>query len=156
MNLLLLLVIRILYLVIVYIFNTRPAKIMRGTGQQKFECTGEAGPSYEDTLDWCLGWVKTNHPNCTKKQEYEYESPAKSETTSISASPKSYGGGGYVLRLKGYVTDMEDNLKLLQKENWINNRTRSLILEFSVYNAQVTFLSIFHPLFAINDINCTA
>ena len=119
---------------------------MRGTGKQNFECTGEQGPSYEDTLDWCLGWVKTTDPNCTKKPEYEYESPKKSETTSIAASPKSYGGGGYVLRIKGYITDMQDNLELLKEENWIDNRTRSLIVEFSVYNAQVTFLSMFHLL----------
>ena len=116
---------------------------MRGTGRQNFGCTGEQGPSYEDTRDWCLGWVMAGDPNCTKKPEYEYESPTKSETTSISASPRSYGGGGYILRLKGYITDMQANLDLLKEENWIDNRTRSLIVEFSVYNAQVTVRSIF-------------
>ena len=44
---------------------------------------------------------------------------------------------------------MTDNLKLLQKENWIDNRTRSVIVEFAVYNAQVIFLAN-HGLLSMN------
>ena len=119
--------------------NRRPPKIMRGTGKQSFGCTGEKGPAFEDNKDWGLGWcmLTPTDPNCTEKAEFKYETPAESETTSISASPKSYGGGGYVLRFKGYITDMEANINLLKKENWIDNRTRSLVVEFAVYNAQV-------------------
>ena len=110
---------------------------MRGTNSENFGCTGEKGPAFEDTKNWCLGWVMEGDANCTKKPEYEYETPEESETVGISASPKTYGGGGYVLRIKGYITDMLDNIQLLKEENWIDNRTRSLVLEFSVYNAQV-------------------
>ena len=66
---------------------TRPAKIMRGTGKQAFECTGEKGPSYEDNLDWCLGWVKTSDPNCTKKPEYEFD-PTQELSTGRMAGRK--------------------------------------------------------------------
>ena len=110
---------------------------MRGTGSESFGCTGEKGPAYEDTKSWCLGWVKSTDPNCTKAPEYEYESAEKSETSDISANVRSYGGGGYILRIRGYITDMQKNIELLKKENWIDNRTRALIVEFSVYNAQV-------------------
>ena len=78
---------------------------MRGTGSDSFECTGEKGPGSEDTKSWCAGWVMSTDPNCTKAPEFEYQSAAESETTGISANPRSYGGGGYVLRFKGYITD---------------------------------------------------
>ena len=115
---------------------------MRGTGTDSFGCTGEKGPSNEDTSNWCLGWVMEGDANCTQKPEYEYESSAKSETKTITANPMSYGSGGYVLRIKGYITDMQENIELLKAENWVDNRTRSLIVEFSVYNAQVPFNTI--------------
>ena len=124
---------------------------MRGTGKQSFGCTGEKGPTFEDNKDWCLGWVKTTDPNCTEKAEFKYETPSDSETTSIVASPKSYGGGGYVLRFKGYITDMEDNIRLLKEQNWIDNRTRSLVVEFAVYNAQVIN---WHYLFSYKYLSC--
>ena len=50
---------------------------------------------------------------------------------------RTYGGGGYVLRLTGYIGDLKDKLTKLKYENWVDNRTRALIVEFSVYNAQV-------------------
>ena len=130
----------------IYFPYHRPPKIMRGTGKQSFGCTGEKGPAFEDNKNWGLGWCKLSpmDPNCTEKAEFKYETPDESETTSISASPKSYGGGGYVLRFKGYITDMEANINLLKKENWIDNRTRSLVLEFAVYNAQVTLSTFWH------------
>ena len=101
------------------------------------ECTGENGMLYEDKNDWCLGWRMKGDPNCTKAPEFEYESPDQAQSSTISAGINRYGGGGYVLRLRGYITDMEKNIKRLKIENWVDNRTRSLILEFSVYNAQV-------------------
>ena len=67
---------------------------MRGTNSENFGCTGEKGPAFEDTKNWCLGWVMEGSENCTKKPEYEYETPEESETEGISASPKTYGGGG--------------------------------------------------------------
>ena len=76
-------------------------------------------------------------PNCTQADEFEYKTPEDSESSPVSAGINSYGGGGYVLKLKGYITKMEQNIDTLKRENWVDNRTRSLILEFSVYNAQV-------------------
>ena len=52
---------------------------------------------------------------------------------------RNYGGGGYVLRLKGYIDDLKANIETLKEEKWVNNRTRALIVQFSVYNVQVHY-----------------
>ena len=44
--------------------------------------------------------------------------------------------------MRGYIDDLKDKIKLLQEVKWVNNKTRSLMLEFSVYNAQVNIYSI--------------
>ncbi len=58
------------------------------------------------------------------------------------AGIRNYGGGGYVLKLTGYILDLQERIQLLQRENWVNNRTRALMVEFSSYNAQVNLFSL--------------
>ncbi len=36
--------------------------------------------------------------------------------------------------------DLRERIELLKQENWVDNRTRALIAEFSVYNAQVNLI----------------
>lgn len=48
-----------------------------------------------------------------------------------------YGGGGYVVALKGRESDLKKLLVQLQMENWIDKYTRMVVVEFSVFNAQV-------------------
>ena len=66
-----------------------------------------------------------------------YQSSSELQTSTKTAGVRSYGGGGYVLRLKGYIDDLKANIQTLKDEDWVNNRTRALIVQFSVYNAQV-------------------
>ena len=65
---------------------------------------------------------------------------------------RTYGGGGYILELRGYIDDLQNKIKLLQQVKWTDNRTRSLILEFSSYNAQVNiyrFVYIYVQIFSV-------
>ena len=101
-------------------------------------CTGDHGIVYEDTRNWCLGWRPTTDPNCTKQAEYEYESAESIQAQPVEGRLKTYGGGGYILRLRGFIDDLKAKIVLLKEENWVNNRTRSLHVEFSVYNPQVS------------------
>ena len=45
------------------------------------------------------------------------------------------------MELRGFIDDLKDKIRDFQKDQWINNRTRSAIVEFSVYNAQVNIFS---------------
>lgn len=53
-----------------------------------------------------------------------------------------YGGGGYVLRLTGFIDNLAKKIQLLKESNWIDNRTRGVFVEFNTYNAQVNHFSI--------------
>jgi hypothetical protein len=58
-------------------------------------------------------------------------------SVSLQAGVRTYGGGGYVFRFTGQIHDLEAKMQSLIENNWVDNRTRALLLEFSVYNAQV-------------------
>ena len=108
---------------------------------------GLGGALYEDDNDWCVGWYRKPYPptaeklvaaNCTEADEFNYKTASELDSKNFAAGIGTYGGGGYVLEIKGYITDLERKLKMLQDGDWSNNRTRALFLEFSVYNAQVS------------------
>ena len=46
------------------------------------------------------------------------------------------------LELRGYIEDVKLKLDKLREVQWVNNKTRGLMLEFAVYNAQVNIYSI--------------
>ena len=77
---------------------------------------------------------------CNESAEYRFESSESLESIPITAGIRTYGGGGYIQRLTGPIQKLELKLQELIEENWIDNRTRALLVEFSVYNAQVRIL----------------
>ena len=116
--------------------SLRPPKVVRDTVE---ECTGENGIMFEDQRDWCLGWVPKTDPNCTEENEFKYVTSETLQSLPVTAGMNTYGGGGYVLRLRGYIDDMKAKIEQMKTENWVDNRTRSLSVEFSVYNTQVLY-----------------
>ena len=105
------------------------------------ECSGEQGIGYEDHNDWCLGWIHTTYPNCTPFKEFEYTDSTTLKSLGTTSGIRDYGGGGYILELRGYIGDLLKKIELLQKQKWVDKKTRATILEFSVYNAQVNIFT---------------
>lgn len=104
-------------------------------------CTGSGGLSVEDDRDYCLGWVpyiEGDDQECYEQDEYRYTTSDELDSTPTSAGISDYSGGGYVLKLKGFIGEVEERVQLLKDNAWINNRTRAVMVEFAVYNAQVS------------------
>ena len=100
--------------------------------------------AYEDDNDWCDGWVKLplDHPNCSRTyKEFEYTSAGELKSITTRSGVRDYGGGGYILELRGFIDDLKEKIRIFKEIQWVNNSTRSAILEFSVYNAQVNIFS---------------
>ena len=115
--------------------NCKPPKIIR---KAFYTCEGDHNIGTEDQRDYCVGW-KPKHANlpCNESAEYLFESSESLESVPITAGIRTYGGGGYIQRLKGPIKELELKLQHLIENNWIDNRTRAIFVEFSVYNAQV-------------------
>ena len=100
----------------------------------------------EDDGDYCNAWEEktalTEHlPSCSKS-EFKYTSASELNSMPYTAGIDSYGGGGYVYRIKGSSKAIREELKSLQQQRWVNNHTRAIFLEFSVYNANVNLFGI--------------
>ena len=120
-------------------------------------CTGNLllGTLDEDYRTYCKGWLPLISENCTRMAEYEFRyssfsvkpqyflnchccrSETQREAYSYKSDIRTYSGGGYELKMKGQIAKLKHKLSVLQNNDWIDNRTRALITEFSVYNPQV-------------------
>ena len=57
------------------------------------------------------------------------------------SSPRAaYGGGGYVAELGYDLQTAREVMEALSKNNWIDRRTRALIVEFSIFNSNMNIL----------------
>ena len=102
-------------------------------------CTGDGGIHTEDSEDYCVGWQRPWPPGkpCNTSEEYQYTTAAKLESAPIQAGIRRYGGGGYIFSFTGPIEELNNKMNGLVENKWIDNQTRAVILEFSVYNAQV-------------------
>ena len=89
-----------------------------------------------------MNWMPLIFENCTRMDEYQYRTEAERQSKSMKADFGYYTGGGYELRLRGHIDDLTNKIRTLQNNNWIDNRTRALITEFAVYNAQVNMFGV--------------
>ena len=82
------------------------------------------------------------NPSKSKKDEWNYRSPSELDGLPFLGKLDVYSGGGYVLALKGSREDLWPRIEKLIADNWIDERTRAVVAEFSVYNAQANLFGI--------------
>ena len=106
-------------------------------------CSGVRSLLQEETGDFCAKWtLNETFTGACNWEEFKYFSAAELGTFPITGRLGTYGGGGYVIRLNGPQNHVLMRMTQLQKNFWIDGNTRAVILEFSVYNANVNLFSI--------------
>ncbi|XP_052819342.1 uncharacterized protein LOC128245129 isoform X2 [Mya arenaria] len=103
-------------------------------------CHGIYNEKEKETTNYCLKWKSLPCP-VAEKSEY-FTSPAwlfnsSDEVWGFSTIAKynTYGGGGYFMKLD---VNSDVSVKIFTElidNNWFDDKTRAVILEFSVYNA---------------------
>ncbi|ROT60921.1 Polycystic kidney disease protein 1-like 2 [Penaeus vannamei] len=96
----------------------------------------------EEYRDYCAHWkVNATFSGACQYPEFHYQTAGELQTYPMVGYLGTYGGGGYVVRLKGAQSDITDRLLVLQKLNWIDRCTRAVMLEFSTFNANINLFA---------------
>ncbi|KAG1652740.1 Polycystic kidney disease protein 1-like 2 [Nymphon striatum] len=102
-------------------------------------CGGYSRIMHEDRKNYGLSWDLSK--SAVKKIEYTYQSSSKLKNIPFWGLIDWYGGGGYIYPLphplRGKEKRFQKEMFRLEKEKWIDKNTRAVIVDFSVYNAQV-------------------
>eukprot|EP00094_Tigriopus_californicus_P011733 TCALIF_11336-PA protein Name:"Similar to lov-1 Location of vulva defective 1 (Caenorhabditis elegans)" AED:0.02 eAED:0.02 QI:96/0.94/0.83/1/0.71/0.80/36/119/3138 len=110
------------------------------------ECAQASAFIDEDHKDYCNAWAEStaltmNLPSC-QNEAFKYVDAETLDSLPYNAGMDLYGGGGYVHRLNKGNDRIKEDLLELQQQHWVNNHTRAVFLEFSVYNANVNLFGI--------------
>lgn len=74
--------------------------------------------------------------------EYKYMDSKELDGYPYYGKMAVYGGGGYVVKLKGSQKKLHETMVRLQNENWIDKMTRAVFIEFTIYNPQVNLFTV--------------
>uniref|UniRef100_F1KR83 Location of vulva defective 1 n=1 Tax=Ascaris suum TaxID=6253 RepID=F1KR83_ASCSU len=105
-------------------------------------CEGYTRERFEDnTPAYSVGWKSAVDINDAQPQ-YIYYSQEALQGTTFYGTHDAYTGGGYVQTLNGSAEELHTAFTRLEKENWIDEGTRAVFIEFSAYNVQTNHFSV--------------
>jgi len=82
--------------------------------------------------------------------EYTYRKASDLNSYPYAGTISVYGGGGFVVQLRGDRTAIFQKIADLKAGGWIDKYTRALFLEFTVYNANVSGHLRLHAAFSLS------
>ena len=82
------------------------------------------------------GWRNdsTMKYNSTILQAFQYQTSDELDTYIYTGDHGSYSGGGYVYEFRGSLSELQSNLSQLYQLSWIDNLTRAILIQISLYN----------------------
>lgn len=91
----------------------------------------------EEKRSFQPGWTtsQTNQTyNQTINRAFIYQTSDQLDSNIYTGIHHTYNSGGYVYEFRGRFTDIQNNISILHQLQWIDNQTRAIFIEFSLYN----------------------
>ncbi len=123
----------------------------------RFNCIEDYNIKNEEKDSFAPGWINETIGEYSSSilQAFQYQSSEELGTYSY----ESYSGNGYVYVFRGRLSDLQSNLSELHQLEWIDNYTRAVIIQMSLYNPNVelfTSATFLIELLAAGGISTTA
>ena len=109
-------------------------------------CQDDYHSSNEEKRSFTPAWLNetTQQSNFSIEQAFRYRSEKELNSYTYAGSYASYPGDGYAYELRGRLSDLQINVSRLHRLQWIDDRTRAVIIQLNLYNPNVQlFTSIY-------------
>ncbi|CAF1423607.1 unnamed protein product, partial [Adineta ricciae] len=102
-------------------------------------CEYDYSFSQEDKRSYAPGWTNqtTQVYNAFIQKAFTYQSGDELDTYVYVGDYASYASGGYVYEYRGRSSDLQSNLSQLHQLGWIDDQTRAVIIQLTLYNPNV-------------------
>ena len=110
-------------------------------------CARDYSPFNEEQRSFAPGWVSSTNQSftVTTRNAFVHRSSNDLDSSTYTGNHATYGGGGYLYEFRGRLNDIRENLTLLRRLSWIDQQTRAILIQFSLYNpntAQFTAVTL--------------
>ena len=103
------------------------------------ECRSDYSFFREEKSSFRPGWsnATTSVFNRVIHRAFEYQPGDELDTYVYNGQHDVYASGGYVYQCRGRLSDLRSNLSLLHRLGWIDQHTRAVIIQLTLYNPNV-------------------
>ena len=102
-------------------------------------CEYDYSFSNEEQQSFTPRWLKSTSTisNSSINRAFIYRTGDELDTYIYIGKHDTYNSGGYVYEFRGHLSELQSNLSELHRLNWIDNQTRAIIIQISLYNPNV-------------------
>ncbi|CAF1484404.1 unnamed protein product, partial [Adineta steineri] len=103
-------------------------------------CEDSYSFSSEETQLFQPGWTTnatTEEFSSPAIKAFNYTTSDELDTYTYVGEFETYRGGGYVYEFRGSLSDMKTNLSTLHQLDWIDEKTRAVFIQLTLYNPSV-------------------
>ncbi|CAF1041705.1 unnamed protein product [Adineta steineri] len=107
-------------------------------------CEDSYSFSNEETQLFQPGWstnATTEEFSSSVIKAFNYSTSDELDTYTYVGEFGTYRGGGYVYEFRGRLSDMKTNLSKLHQLEWIDEKTRAIFIQLTLYNPSVQLLT---------------
>jgi hypothetical protein len=111
---------------------------------ETIRCTRDYSRSNEDQQSYLPEWIDpdANQTNLIKRspsieRAFQYRSSKQMDTYLYVGEHATYASGGYLYECRGSLLHLRQNLSELHRLTWIDDRTRAVLIQMSLYNPNV-------------------
>ena len=102
-------------------------------------CLPDYSRSSEDTSNsyrpgWMLNGTTDESYSRSIQRAFQYQTSDQLDSYLYLGNHANYRGGGYVYGFRGSLADLRSNVSMLRHLEWINNRTRAILIDLTLYN----------------------
>ena len=109
--------------------------------QRQSTCRQDYSLFDEDRTSFAPGWQISNDTasdySPSIDRSFRYVHGDELDTSVYVGDHQTYGTGGYVYEFRGRLSDLRGNLSQLRQLQWIDDRTRAVMIQFTLYNPNV-------------------
>ncbi|XP_053374546.1 polycystic kidney disease protein 1-like 2 isoform X2 [Mercenaria mercenaria] len=118
------------------------------------DCKGPYSMNEEDTRDYNQSWsdIKSDDDDIVEIDHWTHRSTWDLQTLPYPGTHASYSGGGYVLELPANVALHSAIFSSVLNEGWIDDYTRAVFIEFTLYNPNVDLFTVCMYLFEFTNV----
>lgn len=103
------------------------------------QCNAPYSAEHEDTMSYNSSWHQLSTDPSQSHDPWLYHQDLSRR---FWGQVTTYENGGYVMNLGIDMEDGKEKLRMLQETLWLDEQTRALFVEWSVYNANTNLFSV--------------
>ncbi|XP_053405410.1 polycystic kidney disease protein 1-like 3 isoform X2 [Mercenaria mercenaria] len=115
------------------------------------ECSGPYWLGDEEKRNFRNSWSEVLAEASDPPTRWTYQSAWKLKTIPFKGKLATYSGGGYIITMPSNSSLHEGIIKDMWNSDWIDERTRAIFLEFTLYNPNADLFSVVIILFEFSN-----